>query len=358
LAKRRRLEGEKLALLGLGLILGLPYFRNLTILALCSLPLAADGIRLAMAGSRGRVKQQWRYALFAAPVALLWSSLALAGWNPACDYGMRVPGFTWREGNYPIAAADWIAQNAPDAKLWNDLTSGGWYAWRLGEGHTSIDGNTDGYPLEWLKSYGMQRAAHLGVIAKDRPGESLFVDRVDRRGGRLAVAKEGLRTGLKNVAFYDRQFAVFSEPPTDEFVQRAASLRLGRDMGGWQVGLADREDGAPWPAALEAAIRRGMTAAERIRTLGPGVASQSDKFVIYESIFWRERVEAAVIVYPESPSMWGLLAEARTIDADFSGAAEAWKKAIELPGGLAPRRSRPLKPCGDAHGSSAGGLLQ
>ena len=154
LARHRRLEGEKLALLGLGLVLGLPYYRNMTIMALCAMPMAVDAIRIWRDG-RDKPIQPWRYAVAALPAAL-WLGAAFSGSPQATDYGARQLGFGWNLDRYPIAPADWVARNAPDAKLWNDLGVGGWLNLRLGEGQTYIDGNTDGYPLKFLEQYDAQ----------------------------------------------------------------------------------------------------------------------------------------------------------------------------------------------------------
>ncbi|MFT5128424.1 MAG: hypothetical protein ACI8W8_002034 [Rhodothermales bacterium] len=148
LYRRRRLKGEALAVFLLGLLLGLPYYRNSTILALCALPIVAAALRLRLTGE----PKPWRHAWAAIPASLC-VVLAFSGWGPASDYGTRRPGFGWHKDRYPIVAANWIARNAPDAKLWNEFSVGGWLNWRLGEGRTFIDGNTDGYSMAFLEQY-------------------------------------------------------------------------------------------------------------------------------------------------------------------------------------------------------------
>ena len=144
LFRRRELEYEKLAVLLLGLFLGLPYYRNSTIIALCALPVLAAALR----------ERSWRlhYAWCLGP-ALLWLAVAFGRWGPATDYDTRRPGFGWNQDQYPIPAANWVARNAGEAKLWNQFDTGGWLNWRLGEGRTFIDGNTDGYPMAFLEAY-------------------------------------------------------------------------------------------------------------------------------------------------------------------------------------------------------------
>jgi hypothetical protein len=149
LVRRRRVRGELLAVLALGLVLGLAYYRNMTMLALCALPMIVVGIEERWAAARGA---SWHYALAGLP-AVLWLAAAFGGVPQATDYGARQPGFGWQTSCYPIGAAEWIARNVPDQTLWNDFGSGGWLNLRLGEGKTYIDGNTDGYPLEFLEQY-------------------------------------------------------------------------------------------------------------------------------------------------------------------------------------------------------------
>jgi len=272
-----------------------------------------------MAGTRGRAKP-WLYSIAAAP-ALLWSCVALGGWAPACDHGMRVPGLTWREGNYPIAAANWIAEHAPDAKLWNDLTSGGWYAWRLGEGRTSIDGNTDGYPLAYLESY-------AGGWPNARPPSppsdagSLLVTRVDHPSGRLRAIHTGLRGGMAGVVYCDAICAVFRELSGAVPSRAGAGSQLAADIRSWAAnGVPGYGKGQPWPLGLEKDIAYLLKMHAGMR-----------RTVLL-------RAEAGVVIYPERPSMWQLLARASDLNNHTSRAAVAWKKAIEL----LPRGTERLK---------------
>jgi hypothetical protein len=154
LARRQRLDAEMLALFALGLLLGVPYYRNSTIMALCAVPLVAQSLRLTIVSHHAPVRR-WHTAIAALP-ALLWLATAFGGWGKATDYGARRPGFGWHPERYPMVAANWIARNAQGATLWNDLGAGGWLNWRLGEGRSFIDGNTDGHPLAFLEAY--QRA--------------------------------------------------------------------------------------------------------------------------------------------------------------------------------------------------------
>jgi tetratricopeptide (TPR) repeat protein len=379
----RRARPADLLLLAALLPLALLARRNIPLFALVALPAASPmvqealrragawmGGRLPAARALGPAAASAAAAAFVAACALL---LLLDVWSNrfhARDGTHRQFGLGEAPGLYPGGAARFVAERRPPGEVFNDMTSGGYLAWRwFPDRRVFIDGRLEVHDealfaeylraqrdprffeemarrrdvrlVVWSHRQSVEAAPLLRHLATDPGWRLVFLDRsstVFVRHDRAAEASLGLaaidpgdpglgRRVLEEIGQAERE--ALRDDPAPALLRRALPL-LAVPMMEVNAGLLFGVLGHTGPA--EALFRAAIDRAPRNATL------RYDLGLVLETAGRREEArgafEAALGLDPGFAAARGALGLALLRDGDEPGALEQWRLAERSGGDL------------------------